>query len=331
MKIFINKHGEFRSGWTLAFALLAWLFVQMITVVIITIVAGVQAGMAMAREPAADPAAVTEAVIATAAAMSEAPPTYILMNAVMSGVMFLLFYVVYKRPVEQIGFYKEGWLKHLLLGGLFGIALIVLAAVILYVSGTATISAVQIGHLGRLAWWAGLLMMVAVGFTEELLSRGIMMTALKTTRNKWAIVLIPAVIFGIMHMGNSNVTVFSVINIVLVGVLFAYLFVKTGRLWAPIGFHITWNFVQGYVLGVPVSGLGSIVENSVMATVFTGPDWLTGGAFGIEGGAACTLVNIAGLVFIHFCLKQSEGLWGFDSDMPLTREVPAQEGQAAHE
>jgi membrane protease YdiL (CAAX protease family) len=328
MTVFINKYGEFRSGWTLAFTLLAWLFIQMIAVVIITIVAGVQVGMAMASGPAADPAAVTEAVMVQATAMSEAPPTYIILNAVLSGVLFLLFYVIYKRPFKQVGLYKEGWLKHLLLGGLFGIALIVLAAVILYASGTATVRAVQIGNLGRPALWAGLLMMVAVGFTEEFLSRGIMMTALKTTRNIWAIILIPAAIFGVMHMMNANVTVFSVLNIMLVGVLFAYLFIKTGRLWAPIGFHITWNFAQGYILGVPVSGLSSIVEDSVIATVFTGPDWLTGGAFGIEGGAACTLVNIAGLVYLHFCVKQAEGMWSIDSDLPLTRGMQAQEVQA---
>ena len=230
--------------------------------------------------------------------------------------MLLLFWLVYKRPIRQVGLHTAGWYKHLLFGGAFGTAAILLATIILLVTGTARFDSADWNGLLNALFWIGLMRYIFVGFFEELLSRGVMMTALKTTRNKWIIIFLPAVIFGLLHALNDNVTFFSLCNIALVGVLFAYLFIRTGRLWAPIGFHITWNFVQGNVLGIPVSG-GS--DFSVIQTLFTGPDWLTGGAFGVEGGAACTLVLALGLAFVHFCIKQRDYCWRIDSDLPLTR------------
>ena len=141
------------------------------------------------------------------------------------------------------------------------------------------------------------------------------MTVLKTSRNKWVILLMPAVIFGLIHLQNPNVTVFSIANLVLGGVAFAYLMLKTGRIWASIGLHITWNFFLGNVFGIAVSG----TENfSVMTTELQGKKWLTGGAFGIEGGAIFTLLLVLLLVFIHLFVKNPDGSgWSSESDMPL--------------
>ena len=71
------------------------------------------------------------------------------------------------------------------------------------------------------------------------------------------------------------------------------------------------------MFGVAVSGKSAF---SLMDTVFTGPDWWTGGAFGAEGGAACTIVILLGLLCIRFLVKKPEpALWTLDSHMPLTR------------
>jgi len=97
------------------------------------------------------------------------------------------------------------------------------------------------------------------------------------------------------------------------------MFIKTGRLWASIGFHFSWNFVQGFIFGIPVSGV-FLPESALMSTVLIGPVWLTGGAFGVEGGAVCTLVLLLGLLFIHFCVKppdNPEKFWRIDGDLPL--------------
>jgi hypothetical protein len=59
-------------------------------------------------------------------------------------------------------------------------------------------------------------------------------------------------------------------------------FLGSKRLWLGFGIHFSWNFVQGVVLGFPVSG--GVMPGSVFSQSVSGPDWLTGGAYGPEGG-----------------------------------------------
>jgi membrane protease YdiL (CAAX protease family) len=254
---------------------------------------------------------------------------YALYAAMVVSLLFL-FKLIYKRPIRQMGLYREGWLPQVLLGAAFGIGAFTLAVALLVVTGTAEVADFSPEGLAMPSFWGGLVFFIFVGSYEELLSRGMMMTALKTTRRLWVVVAAPAVLFGLMHFMNPNVTVFSIINIALVGLVFAYLFIKTGRLWAPIGYHITWNFVQGYVFGVPVSG--TPIPDSARFTTTPGDyDWFTGGAFGAEGGAACTIVILLSLAFVRFCVKapeEPERFWRWDGDMPLTRGWPITEAAA---
>jgi hypothetical protein len=56
--------------------------------------------------------------------------------------------------------------------------------------------------------------------------------------------------------------------------------------------------MMGAVLGLPVSGISAITPQPLMRATDQGPAWLTGGAYGIEGGAACTIVLIISAIFI---------------------------------
>lgn len=312
--MFKNKYGEIRSGWPLSLSLAMVFLIQMGLGVVVAVLAMMQTGFDAVVN---NPEAYTQAVMS----ITEAPWINFIMYTVMIGGLLLIFWLVYKRPVKELGLYAEGWIPQLLFGGLLGLALMALAVVLLLVTGNARLSGFNGAGIATGLFWLGFVRYLFVGFFEEILSRGLMMTVLKTTRNKWVIILTPAVLFGLLHILNNNVTVFSLANIALVGVLFAYLFIKTGRLWVPIGLHITWNFMQGYIWGIPVSGSG-IPTCAFTTTVFTGPDWLTGGAFGIEGGAACTLVILLGLVFTHFfvCVpEQPDRFWQMDNHLPLTR------------
>ena len=46
-------------------------------------------------------------------------------------------------------------------------------------------------------------------FSEELLTRGFMMTAMKTTRNKYIIFIVPAFLFSLLHFLNPGFTFVS--------------------------------------------------------------------------------------------------------------------------
>jgi hypothetical protein len=103
--------------------------------------------------------------------------------------------------------------------------------------------------------------------------------------------------------------------------MFSFMLIKTGRIWAPIGFHMPWNIFQGYISGVPVSG-SPVPDSALFKVALSGSEWLTGGNFGAEGGAACTLVVLLGVLFVHFVVKppsNPQEFWTMDGDLPLTR------------
>jgi membrane protease YdiL (CAAX protease family) len=139
-----------------------------------------------------------------------------------------------------------------------------------------------------LLWKAALTMMTAA-FAEELLNRALLLSGLMVTlggRPAMAVVLC-SLVFGLLHLANHNATALSVVGNTLGGMIYALAFVLSKRLWLPIGLHFGWNFVQGPLLGFPVSGfdMGGLQHINEI-----GPAWLTGGAYGPEAG-------LVGIVF----------------------------------
>jgi len=285
--MFKNKYGELRSGWSVAVMFIFFFAAQITTLLILSVVS------------------------------LEVWIVNILIQLLMIGAVMLAFRLVYNRPFKMMGLIKEGWLKELLVGGAFGIASIAAVFGALAVFGQATVSFVGFNATNTTAIILSFVHFIFVGFNEELMTRGYLMTALKTTRNKYIVFCGPAAIFSLLHLGNPNVSVLGLINIGLVGLLFAYMMVRSGKLWLPIGYHITWNFFQGNIFDMNVSGTAT---PSVIATEFTGANWITGGAFGAEGGVVTTIVIALGFVLVRYAIKKPEApAWTFESDLPFSR------------
>jgi membrane protease YdiL (CAAX protease family) len=148
---------------------------------------------------------------------------------------------------------------------------------------------------------SGLMLFVFVGYQEELLSRGYQLQNLVAGLNlSWGIFLSSAVFAG-LHLGNPSADWVSTLGILLAGFFLAFGWVRTGRLWLPIGLHIGWNFFEGTVFGFPVSGTGGF--NFIHQTV-SGPKLITGGGFGPE----------AGLVVIPALALGTAAVWWFTRD-----------------
>jgi hypothetical protein len=76
----------------------------------------------------------------------------------------------------------------------------------------------------------------------------------------------------------------------------------TRRLWLCIGTHIAWNFTQGGIFSVTVSG-GEI--KGLLSSRMVGPDWLTGGTFGAEASVvALGLCLAAGIVLLVLAINK---------------------------
>ena len=126
---------------------------------------------------------------------------------------------------------------------------------------------------------------VIVGWSEELLSRGYWLQNISEGSNLFWGVLISSMLFALSHLANPNWSWLAIVNLTAGGVFLAFAYLRTRQLWLPIGIHIGWNFFQGPIFGFPVSGSDSFI---LINHTVSGPELLTGGAFGPEAG----LINL---------------------------------------
>jgi len=148
---------------------------------------------------------------------------------------------------------------------------------------------------------AGTLMLLA--FSEELLFRGYILNNLMESFNKWAALIISAVLFALFHLSNPGISTIPFVSIFLAGILFGINYIYTKNLWFSILLHFGWNFFEGPLYGFKVSG---IHFSSLLQTDLKGDMSITGGDFGFEGSFVATaLLLIAVLGFYLFYEKKS--------------------------
>ena len=142
-------------------------------------------------------------------------------------------------------------------------------------------------------------------FMEELLFRGILFRWIEEFAGSWAALLITSVLFGVVHIMNPNATWFSSLAIAVeAGLLLGGAYMLTRSLWLPIGIHAAWNFTQGEVFDVPVSGLP---EHGLLQAKLSGPALLSGGGFGLEASVIClALATATGIWFVWRAARQGE-------------------------
>lgn len=142
------------------------------------------------------------------------------------------------------------------------------------------------------------------GFSEELLCRGYLMNTISSKKGPLAGILLNSLFFGALHLLNPGVTILSFANITLVGIFFSLIFYKTNNLWIVGAIHSIWNFFQGPIFGVQVSGLN--IFSSVFKSIpIEGKELINGGSFGFEGGLAVTIVLAVSLIITVAILNKS--------------------------
>lgn len=129
--------------------------------------------------------------------------------------------------------------------------------------------------------------MVFVALVEEILFRGVLFRLPERSLGSWWALGLSAVIFALAHLPNAGITLLAVLNTALAGLVFAAAYLATRRLWLPVGAHFAWNFISDGVFSLPTSGHPA---RGVLQGRLTGPEWLTGGAYGLEGSAITFIV-----------------------------------------
>lgn len=205
-------------------------------------------------------------------------------------------------PPRALGWaFHKGWLRDLLLGSLVGALSLLLATALAAAPGGlkfAVNAPVMFETVGR-TLLTSLPIFVIAAAGEEAIFRGYALQTLTRARLAWFGVIITSAVFSYGHLGNPNaVPGFTFANTAIAGAWLAVAYLKTRSLWFPLGIHWAWNWTMGALLGLPVSGIERLTPAPLLRATDQGPAWLTGGAYGIEGGAACTLAVLLSMLFI---------------------------------
>jgi membrane protease YdiL (CAAX protease family) len=155
---------------------------------------------------------------------------------------------------------------------------------------------------------AGILLMflvfAVVAWNEELLCRGYQLQNLVEGAGLLWGVLLSSAIFAALHYANPafDQNLLPFLGLFAGGLFFAYAYLRTRRLWLPIGLHLGWNFFEGPVFGFPVSGLTNLPV--LVRQVDEGPVLVTGGAFGPEAGLIIFPVLALGALLVYLYTRQ---------------------------
>ncbi len=205
----------------------------------------------------------------------------------------VLVKLVERRPLNELA--PRKLLSHGLLGLAVGTLLFSAVVGVLWLAGSYHV----VGFNPHVDWLPALLMVgLGAGIGEEIMFRGALFRIVEEGLGSWAALAISALFFGLAHAGNPGATPWSSAAIAIeAGLLFGLLYIVTRSLPVCMGLHAAWNFCQGTVYGIPVSGLKA---DGWLVSTRTGPDWLSGGVFGAEASvvalALCLLCSAALLV-----------------------------------
>ena len=202
-----------------------------------------------------------------------------------------------RRPFRTIGLDTGHAAKQYGRGLLLGLLMFGSAVAVLTLLGYIEITATDFG----LAAWIGvgtiLIGWIVQGAAEEVVARGFMLPIIGARWRPWIGVLLSSSAFGLLHLLNPNLNWLAMLNLVLFGIFAALYTLWEEGLWGIFAIHSVWNWAQGNLFGFEVSG-NAFGGDSLLDLNETGPDLLTGGAFGPEGGLAVTLVLVLSCVVV---------------------------------
>ena len=223
-------------------------------------------------------------------------------NAAIIFLTILFCITIQKRTAASMGFVRRKAGLHYLAGAGVGLLLFSAAVLINMLTGSMTISGISPGFSPALF----LLFLIGFGIqgmAEEVLCRGYFMVSVGRRYPVAVAVFLNSIVFSLLHIMNPGVSLLAVVNILLVGIVLSLYFLRTGNIWGIGALHSVWNFVQGNVFGMEVSGMGLSCSLLTSSTDPARSFW-NGGAFGPEGGFSVTIVMVIAILLLLFWKKQ---------------------------
>lgn len=240
-----------------------------------------------------------------AATISSLPA--IMIPSLFSTVFGTLASIIYCRCIEMrtvrsMGARNQKLLPHYLQGLLVGIILMSAITLLSVLFGINSISLCSSINFGLIALY--MMGFFVQGMSEEFIFRGYLMNSIGGSHSALLAVGISSVAFALAHISNPGFGLVPFFNLVLFGVFAGLYMILFDDIWGACAIHSIWNFTQGNVYGISVSGT-SDTESVFRTTARTSHAILSGGEFGIEGSIVTTLVLLAAtaIVFRGLCKK----------------------------
>ncbi|MFI5167086.1 MAG: CPBP family intramembrane glutamic endopeptidase [Thermoanaerobaculales bacterium] len=200
-----------------------------------------------------------------------------------------------RRRFVTIGFAPRRLPRHLALGAAAGLGWIGISLAVALVGGWL------VYRPGQVISWAALLgagvALVLNVLTQQLLLCGYVFQTIRSRAGAPVAIVLAAAMFVGLHAPAFKGAWLPAVNVFLAGFLFCIAYQLSGELWFPIGMHAVWNYTLGPLLGLTVSGL-QYLGGGWRVFDLVGPAWLTGGAFGLEGGLIVTATTCLMLVVV---------------------------------
>jgi len=211
--------------------------------------------------------------------------------------VWLWLWLFEKRHLWTVGFERKRALFKYGRGLLIGFLLFDGTLLILVISDAAELAPAASISFGPSALISGLLIFagwMVQGGAEETITRGFLLPIIGIRYGSLVGIAVSSLIFALLHLLNPGISLLAMVNLILFSLFAALFALFEGGLWGAAALHGMWNWVQGNLFGMQVSGIESS-GTSIFKFSGTGPEWLTGGDFGPEGGFAVTLIYLAAI------------------------------------
>lgn len=201
-----------------------------------------------------------------------------------------------KRSLYSMGFVRKNAFSDYIIGCGIGVLMLTLALLIAFLCGTVTFEGYILGD------GVGLLFLFLLGFIiqgmgEEVFLRGYFMISVANRNSIFLAVMSNSILFALLHIFNNGIDVIPLLNLTLFGIFASVYTLKMDSLWGICALHTTWNFAQGNLFGIKVSGIDTQASLFSFKLNDTGTI-INGGPFGLEGGLAVTLVLVLGIIIL---------------------------------
>jgi hypothetical protein len=216
--------------------------------------------------------------------------------------------IFYKLVIVRLGEHPRDDLR--VAGALRPLLTGLAAGFVIFGTAVAIAAAIGIYRVTGEGDWTGLLPAllgptIFAAVSEEILFRGVLFRWLEGFGGSWAALLLTSAFFGAAHFANPNASLIAAVGIAFeAGVLLGGAYMLTRSLWLPMGIHAAWNFTQGEIFDIPVSG-NSV--HGLLAARLTGPPLLTGNGFGLEASPiAMVVATAAGVGLVVLAVRRGQ-------------------------